>query len=728
MESDNKQNEQLKKSPINKNKNKNKNIVMFALIMVVLIAILVFNNMLVKNPERIELNQLVTLLQENSIEVIYTQSNNEVGKILLKTSDIEREDFPAKADYTFVYSENTNDILIEYYSDETCDFEWVQDTAAVNYLTTLMPLLYILLFVGGAILIFMIIAKTNSKSISFGKNSKARVLENVKIRFSDVAGVDEEKEDLKEVVDFLKNPKKYTDVGARIPKGVLLVGPPGTGKTMLAKAIAGESNVPFFSMSGSDFVEMFVGVGASRVRDLFDQAKRSKPSLVFIDEIDAVGRQRGTGLGGGNDEREQTLNQLLVEMDGFENNEGIIVIAATNRADVLDPALTRPGRFDRTVYIYPPDVKGREEIIKVYIKNKKLGEDVDVQKLARLTSGFCGADIENLINEAALRIASDNRTIITMEDVTESINKVIMGRQKKSRLITEKTKKITAYHEAGHAIIGKLLPNCNNVQEVSIIPRGMAAGYTVSRSDDDESFMTLNKLNDELCMMMGGRVAEQIVLGDFTTGAQNDIQRATSIARRMVVEWGMSNKLGFIGFDSSQEMFLGKNYQKQLSYSEKLASEIDEEIKSILDFNYQRAEKLLNSNIVILHNMAKLLIDEETIYQDEVDMLLEGSSVEEVAESIKLKEAERQSKEKIAKKTKSIEDIKNLQQVKLKNVANMRILNVITEQEEKKMIQQIEIETDEQIKNIEQMFDGLTNEKAKTITDEEESKKESDEN
>ncbi|MEG1964307.1 MAG: ATP-dependent zinc metalloprotease FtsH, partial [Clostridia bacterium] len=476
-------------------------------------------------------------------------------------------------------------------------------------------------------------AGTNSKAMNFSK-TKARLSANVKVKFSDVAGAEEEKEELKEVVEFLKNAKKFEDVGARIPKGVLLVGPPGTGKTLFAKAVAGEANVPFFSISGSDFVEMFVGTGAARVRDLFEQAKKNMPCIIFIDEIDAVGRQRGAGLGGGNDEREQTLNQLLVQMDGFEKNDGIIIMAATNRADILDPALMRPGRFDRQIFVNPPDVKGREEILKVHSRNKPLDADVSFKILARMTSGFTGADLENLLNEAAILAARAGRKVILMEDVLEGINKVIAGPQKKSHVVTESDKRITSYHEAGHAILGKLLPNCDAVQEVSIIPRGMAAGYTLTRPENDDSHVTKNKLTDMICMMLGGRAAEEIVIHDISTGASNDIQRASDIAHKMVTEWGMSKVLGNIFLGGSQEVFLGRDYQTQHSYSEQIAGIVDKEIKEIIDTAYEKALKLLKENRSILDNMVKVLYEKETIYTDEVNLLFEGKTAEEVNDYI----------------------------------------------------------------------------------------------
>ena len=486
------------------------------------------------------------------------------------------------------------------------------------------------------IIIFFIFrqsAGANKQAMNFGK-LKARVNMNVKVRFDDVAGADEEKEELQEIVEFLKSTAKFTALGARVPKGVLLVGPPGTGKTLFAKAVAGEAGVPFFSISGSDFVEMFVGTGAARVRDLFDQAKRNMPCIVFIDEIDAVGRQRGAGLGGGHDEREQTLNQLLVQMDGFEKNEGIIVMAATNRADILDPALLRPGRFDRQIYVSLPDVKGREAIFKVHSRNKPLAPDVSFKILARMTSGFSGADIENLLNEAAILAARAGRKVIVMVDLLEGINKVIAGPQKKSRVVTETDKRITAYHESGHAIVAKLLPGCDEVQEVSIIPRGMAAGYTLTRPETDDSHVTRSKLHDTIAMMLGGRAAEEIVIHDISTGASNDIQRATQIARSMVTEWGMSEAIGNIYLGGDKEVFLGKDFGATHTYSEELGGVIDVEIRKIIDGAYERALSILRENRVILDNMVKVLYAKQTIYTDEVNMLFDGKSAEEVIADI----------------------------------------------------------------------------------------------
>ena len=468
------------------------------------------------------------------------------------------------------------------------------------------------------------------KAMSFAK-TKARVSTNIKVRFTDVAGAEEEKLELAEVVEFLKQPKKFADLGARIPKGVLLVGPPGTGKTLFAKAVAGEAGVPFFSVSGSDFVEMYVGVGASRVRDLFEMAKKNQPCIIFIDEIDAVGRHRGAGLGGGNDEREQTLNQILVQMDGFESNEGVIVMAATNRADILDPALMRPGRFDRQIYVNLPDVKGREQILKVHARNKPMAPDVNFKTVARITSGFSGADLENLLNEAAILAARANKNFIGNAELYEGVNKVLMGPQKKSRVVTESDKRITAYHESGHAIIARLCEHCDPVQEVSIIPRGNAAGYTMTRPDNDDAHMSRNKILDFICMALGGRAAEQLVIKDITTGASNDLERVTEMAKRMVTEWGMSEKLGLVTYGSnSQTVFLGRDMEYHNTYSDDTAKLIDEEMHAIVEGAYDRAIKLLTEHRSVLDNMARVLIEKETIYTEEVDLLMEGKDYKEV--------------------------------------------------------------------------------------------------
>lgn len=500
-----------------------------------------------------------------------------------------------------------------------------------NWLLSILPML--LMF--GIVFIFYIVMTSHAqagsggggaKMMNFGKSrAKMTTGENKKVTFGNVAGLREEKEDLEEIVDFLRFPRKYTKLGARIPKGVLLVGPPGTGKTLLAKAVAGEAGVPFFSISGSDFVEMFVGVGASRVRDLFEEAKRNAPCIVFIDEIDAVARRRGTGMGGGHDEREQTLNQLLVEMDGFGVNEGIIVMAATNRVDILDPAIMRPGRFDRKVHVGRPDVGGREEILKVHAKNKPMGDDVDLKQVAQTTAGFTGADLENLLNEAAIFAAKEDRAYLVQEDIKKSFVKVGLGTEKKSRIITDKEKKITAYHEAGHAILFHLLPDVGPVYSVSIIPTGVgAAGYTMPLPERDEMFNTKGRMLQEIIVGLGGRVAEEIIFDDITTGASQDIKQATGIAKDMVTKYGMSEHVGLINYDSEDnEVFIGRDLAHTRSYGENVAGIIDMEVKRIIDECYQRTRKILQENETILHSCANLLLEKEKIGRDEFEALFD---------------------------------------------------------------------------------------------------------
>ena len=652
-----------------KKKNSSWKSAMFYIIALILVGIMIY----------------VIVAKSNSTKQIsYTQFQNmvETGQVaeidvygytirIRKVDGVDEQKFPRNVDAYCTITENCDvNELINSYNDSISQKEsggnFIYDengerkvldgktfiTASYGYKTEswfskLLPYASLLIIVVMGVFLFKGMSG-NSKGFGFGK-SKAKLVVSSSVRFSDVAGAEEEKQELKEIVEFLKNPARFTELGARIPKGVLLVGPPGTGKTLLAKAVAGESKVPFFSISGSDFVELYVGVGASRVRDLFESAKQNAPCIVFIDEIDAVGRQRGAGMGGGNDEREQTLNQLLVEMDGFESNSGIIVLAATNRADVLDPALTRPGRFDRQIYVHLPDVKGREEIIKVHARNKPLSEDVDVKRIARLTSGLAGADIENVLNEAALLAARDGRYKITMIDIQEGLNKALMGPKKVSSVITEHDKYITAVHEAGHAIVSQALPNCDNVQEISIIPRGMAGGYTLTFDEKDSSHMPKAKLLDSLAMMLGGRSSEEVMLDDITTGASNDIERATKLARRMVTEWGMTDKIGLVSFGEGEEVFVGRNYQKQIPYSQELAYTIDEEVKTIIDQAHKKAKDILTNKKEVIEKVVKILIDKETIYKEEFEMLYNGATVEEVEHVIDKKEQEKREYQEKAK-------------------------------------------------------------------------------
>ena len=515
----------------------------------------------------------------------------------------------------------------------------VSDIPHDSWISELLPMLIVL---GAVFILFMIMMNAqnaggggaNARMMNFGKSrAKLTNKEDIHTTFDNVAGLKEEKEEVEELVDFLKDPAKYTKIGARIPKGVILVGPPGTGKTLLAKAIAGEAGVPFFSISGSDFVEMFVGVGASRVRDLFQEAKQNAPCIVFIDEIDAVARRRGTGMGGGHDEREQTLNQLLVEMDGFGVNEGIIVMAATNRVDILDQAIMRPGRFDRKVYVGSPDVKGREEILKVHASNKALAEDVDLKQVAQATVGFTGADLENLLNEAAILAAGEKRQYILQEDIKRSFVKVGIGKEKKSKVVSEKEKKITAYHEAGHAILFHVLPDVGPVYSVSIIPTGAsAAGYTMPINENDEIFNTKGKMTQDIIVSLGGRVAEELIFDDVTTGASNDIKQATKMARNMVTKYGFSKNIGMIHYgDDDEEVFIGRDLAHTKGFSEATAKAIDDEVKRIIDECYEKAVKILRENEQILHKCANLLLEKEKIGRSEFEALFESSGTNETA-------------------------------------------------------------------------------------------------
>ena len=571
---------------------------------------------------------------KNFIEKV---KEKDYSKILI----VQNEEVPS-GEVTIVYKDKKTDSV--YVPDvnkvvddlENMDVDYdMSDVQSPSWiLTTLVP--YIIIFVV-IIIIFSIFTNRaggggagGNRVMNYGK-SRARMTtqEDNKVTFNDVAGLHEEKEDLEEVVDFLKNSQKYIEVGARIPKGMLLVGPPGTGKTLLAKAVAGEAGVPFFSISGSDFVEMFVGVGASRVRDLFAEAKKNAPCIIFIDEIDAVARKRGSGLGGGHDEREQTLNQMLVEMDGFGENEGIIVMAATNRVDILDPAILRPGRFDRKVMVNPPDVKGREEILKVHARNKPLSDDVNIENIARTTAGFTGADLENLLNESAINAAGEGRKFITQEDINKSFIKVGIGTEKKSKIISEKDRKITAYHESGHAILFHLLPDVGPVYTVSIIPTGNgAAGYTMPLPEKDEMFNTKGKMLQDIIVSLGGRIAESLIFDDKTTGASQDIKSATRTARAMVTKYGFSDRIGHVNYENDDEVFLGRDYGHTVGYSEEVAAVIDEEVKKIIDSCYEKALNLIKENMDVLESCAQLLLEKERINREEFEALFDRNKEE----------------------------------------------------------------------------------------------------
>ena len=571
--------------------------------------------------ERITTQEFLTELETGNVASAVLKPNKETptGELILRMKDgrdkqLYRSDVGA-----------TETLLLEH----GIPYE-LENVPQENYLLTIvLPIIISAVVLVG---LFMFInaraagsGGANAKMMNFGKSRAKMSKETGKTNFKKVAGLQEEKEDLEELVDFLRNPQKYTAVGARIPKGVILVGPPGTGKTLLAKAVAGEAGVPFFSISGSDFVEMFVGVGASRVRDVFEEAKKNAPCIVFIDEIDAVARRRGTGMGGGHDEREQTLNQLLVEMDGFGVNEGIIVMAATNRVDILDPAILRPGRFDRKIGVGRPDVKGREEILEVHSKEKPLGEDVDLNRVARTTSGFTGADLENLLNEAAIVAAREGRKFIQQADIDRSFIKVGIGAEKHSKVISEKEKKITAYHEAGHAILFHVLPDVGPVHTISIIPTGMgAAGYTMPLPENDEMFNSKGKMLQNIMVSLGGRIAEEIIFDDVTTGASQDIKQATSIARAMVTKYGMSDKVGMINYDNDDdEVFIGRDLAHTKSYGEHVASAIDSEVKRIIDECYEKAKAIIQEHVSVLHRCTELLIEKEKIGQDEFESLFE---------------------------------------------------------------------------------------------------------
>ncbi|MCR5194966.1 MAG: ATP-dependent zinc metalloprotease FtsH [Pseudobutyrivibrio sp.] len=599
---------------------------MFIYVLFVAVVLFILYTSMGKSTTTYTMDKFQKAIAKGQVSTVSITQNKEVPT---GTVDIKLQD----GNSAVLYVSDVNDIQ-DYLSEQGVVYS-LSDVPHDSWISDLLPMLIV---VGAVFILFMIMMNAqsggggaNAKMMNFGK-SRARMTskEDIETRFNDVAGLQEEKEEVEELVDFLKDPKKYTKLGARIPKGVILVGPPGTGKTLLAKAIAGEAGVPFFSISGSDFVEMFVGVGASRVRDLFTEAKQHSPCIVFIDEIDAVARRRGTGMGGGHDEREQTLNQLLVEMDGFGVNEGIIVMAATNRVDILDQAIMRPGRFDRKVYVGRPDVKGREEILKVHASNKALGDDVDLHQIAQTTAGFTGADLENLLNEAAILAAGDNRAFITQADIKKSFVKVGIGKEKRSKIISEKEQKITAYHEAGHAILFHVLPDVGPVYSVSIIPTGAsAAGYTMPLPEHDDMFITKGKMTQDIIVSLGGRVAEELIFDDVTTGASNDIKQATKLARNMITKYGFSKNIGMVHYgDDDEEVFIGRDLAHAKNFSDATARAIDNEVKSLIDECYEKAVKLIKEHEQVLHKCANLLLEKEKIGRAEFEALfgIEGQS------------------------------------------------------------------------------------------------------
>lgn len=614
---------------MNDKKNRGLNGLTLMMFVVVLFAVLWFTNQIDQREKELTYKEFYSLIEEDKVSDVAVVQNKSVptGRV-----DVELKGAEEGESVRSLYVSDVNEIQ-EYLKDQGVEYE-LSDVPQDSWFATIMPTL---LMLAGILLIFMMMNRqgggANAKAMNFGKSrAKLSTDKDKKVTFAQVAGLHEEKEELEEIVDFLRAPKKYIQVGARIPKGVLLVGPPGTGKTLLAKAVAGEAGVPFFTISGSDFVEMFVGVGASRVRDLFEEAKKNAPCIIFIDEIDAVARRRGTGMGGGHDEREQTLNQLLVEMDGFGVNEGIIVMSATNRVDILDPAILRPGRFDRKVTVGRPDVQGREEILAVHAKGKPLGDDVDLKQIAQTTAGFTGADLENLLNEAAILAAKEGRVYIKQEDIRHAFVKVGIGAEKKSRVISEKEKRITAYHEAGHAILFHVLPDVGPVYSVSIIPTGVgAAGYTMPLPEKDEMFNTKGKMLQDITVALGGRVAEEEVFDDITTGASQDIKQATSYAKSMVTKYGMSETLGLINYDNdSDEVFIGRDLaHASRGYGEQVASTIDQEVKRIIDECYERARYIIRKYNQVLDACAALLLEKEKITREEFEALFADLEVSE---------------------------------------------------------------------------------------------------
>ena len=647
------------KNPQNKQmNNRSTRFIMIVLLVILVISIFYsFGN--ANGPEELDNSLFISLLEDGgitSVEVtplagetnyraykVSGQLLDEQNYITYFANDAELDEARA-----IIYQLNNDSSNL---NDVTYDF---QHGATYNLLNIIFPII----LVAGVVVMLVVMMRggtnANKQAFDFGK-SRAQVSKNQTTTFNDVAGADEEKEELKEIIDFLKNPKKYMDLGARIPKGVLLVGPPGTGKTLIARAVAGEAKVPFYFVSGSDFLEMFVGVGASRVRDMFKTAKAHAPCILFMDEIDAVGRQRGTGLGGGHDEREQTLNQLLVEMDGFGHNSGVIVIAATNRVDILDPALMRPGRFDRQVYVGRPDIKGRVEILKVHSRNKKINPEITFQEIARRTPGFTGADLENLMNEAALLAARENKNQIELSHIDEAVDRVMMGPAKKSRVFSKKEKEIIAYHEAGHAVIGLKLENANIVHKVTIIPRGQAGGYNLMLPKEEQAFLqTRQNLLEMIIGLLGGRVAEEVVFKEISTGGHNDLQRSTAIARAMITEYGMSDRLGPITYEKDTDtVFLGRDYGKSKNFSEQIATEIDKEVRGIIHECYEKAKELIEKNIDLLKTIAHYLLEVETLTKEDIDEIVETGKLsrwdnvlaEELNEKESLEEAKKESQE-----------------------------------------------------------------------------------
>ena len=611
---------------------KSKGIFTYLMLIIAAVFLLIYvSSRLNSTNNKTEYSEIISLF--DNYQVSYYELDLGTGDLTYRVGNDEKERHYTVPNVN-IFLEDTKDYRQEYNKDKEKDQQLEQDYIKITDRTWLYSLIPVILTIllGVAILYFMMKQSGGGgKYTSFGKANLKSSASARKATFKDVAGADEEKQELVEIVDYLKNPKKYTDLGAKVPKGVLLLGPPGTGKTLLARAVAGEAGCPFFPISGSDFVEMFVGVGASRVRDLFEQAKKHAPAIIFIDEIDAVGRHRGAGLGGGHDEREQTLNQLLVEMDGFTGNESVIVIAATNRRDILDPALLRPGRFDRQIVVGYPDVKGREEILQVHAKNKPLGPDVNIKTIARTTQGFTGADLENVLNEAALLAARNNRLAITEADIEEATMKVIAGPEKKSRIVTEHDKLVTAYHEAGHAVAAYNLKTQDKVHQVTIIQRGMAAGLTVTRPDNDDRHVSRNQMRESIIMLLGGRVAEELFIDDICTGASNDIERATATARNMVTRYGFSKKIGTVVYGSdNDEVFLGKDYGHTRNYSEAVAAQIDEEVRSIIEKAYSDCTELIKANTDKMHLLAKYLLKFEKIDGDDFEKLMRGEITESV--------------------------------------------------------------------------------------------------